>query len=818
MDVGLSQDLSIEQLRQLGVAIDNSPSPLTLYDQNYNIIYANKTSQNLWPELHAQLAKGLGLEKAAYEAARVLFPEAQDDVVKAAADYAVFTFVTPGDHEMMAPNGRWLKLNHQDIGNGVIAGTGFDITDFKHKEKDLKRAKTAQSKLIQDLKYGLLVIDDDGLITLFNPAYQDYCRSLGFEVYFGMHTKELTQSFVDAKAIDIEIEDFNIWFKEFYETRFGTDKGLVEEFSLRDGRHILRHQNYRKLVGNIITITDITEIKSAQLSAEAAERSKAEFLANMSHEIRTPMNGVMGMAQLLERRDLGEEEDHYVQIIRRSSKALLTIINDILDFSKLEAGGVVLENAPFNLQDCLEDVMALLSMAAAEKHVDLLFNLQEGLPLSYQGDAGRLRQVITNIIGNAVKFTDQGHVLIDVKGQQIGSETQLNISIEDTGIGIPPEKIDSIFNKFQQADGSTTRAYEGTGLGLTIAQKLIKLMGGNITVTSEFGKGSQFNIDITLPVVAQQTQTELDISNIAESKILIVDDNLTHCNLLRQKLSDWNCKSATVHSAKQAIKALELAKTKNITFDLIILDYQMPEETGDVCLDKIRAHNDFKDIPIVMMASIIETGLVKRLQAQGLNAYLTKPFSSEKLHKTIESVLIDSVKTRSQSQAKIINLGTQALNQVAISHLDSETQDILTRQSPSSKIDILIAEDNEINAVLLEYVLSELGVSFKRVGDGQEALEQFTLLSPKFIFMDISMPIMNGYETTQKIRELESQNSLIATPIVALTAHALRGVKRRCIEAGMNDYIAKPLALESIRRVLEEFNILQTNSLKVSVA
>ena len=818
MDVGLSQDLSIEQLRQLGVAIDNSPSPLTLYDQNYNIIYANKTSQNLWPELHAQLAKGLGLEKAAYEAARVLFPEAQDDVVKAAADYAVFTFVTPGDHEMMAPNGRWLKLNHQDIGNGVIAGTGFDITDFKHKEKDLKRAKTAQSKLIEDLKYGLLVIDDDGLITLFNPAYQDYCRSLGFEVYFGMHTKELTQSFVDAKAIDIEIEDFNIWFKEFYETRFGTDKGLVEEFSLRDGRHILRHQNYRKLVGNIITITDITEIKSAQLSAEAAERSKAEFLANMSHEIRTPMNGVMGMAQLLERRDLGEEENHYVQIIRRSSKALLSIINDILDFSKLEAGGIVLDNAPFNLQDCLEDVMALLSMAAAEKHVDLLFNLQEGLPLSYQGDAGRLRQVITNIIGNAVKFTDQGHVLIDVKGQQIGSETQLNISIEDTGIGIPPEKIDSIFNKFQQADGSTTRAYEGTGLGLTIAERLIKLMGGNITVTSEFGKGSQFNIDITLPVVAQQKQTELDISTIANSKILIVDDNLTHCNLLRQQLSDWNCKSATVHSAKQAIKALELAKTKNLTFDLIILDYQMPEETGDVCLDKIRAHNDFKDIPIVMMASIIETGLVKRLQTQGLNAYLTKPFSSEKLHKTINSVLIDSVKTRSKSQAKIINLGTQALNQVAISHLDSKTQDILTRQSPSSKIDILIAEDNEINAVLLEYVLSELGVSFKRVGDGQEAVDQFTLLSPKFIFMDISMPIMNGYETTQKIRELESQNSLKATPIVALTAHALRGVKQRCIEAGMNDYITKPLALESIRRVLEEFNIIQSNSLKVSVA
>jgi len=786
--VGDSKGLSIEQLRLLGEAIDCSPSPLTLYEPNsHKIIYANKTSKGLWPELHKELAKGVGLEKAAYKAAAVLFPDASKQTIQAAADYAV-------------------------------VGVGFDITDLKKKQKDLKNAKAAQSNLIEVLQYGILVIDDDGLITLFNPAYQDYCRSFGFEIIHGMHAKELTQHFVDAKVINIGSHDFNAWFEKFYETRFGTDKSFAEEFSLNDGRHILWHQDYRKLVGNIITITDITDIKTAQLNAEAAERSKSEFLANMSHEIRTPMNGVMGMAQLLQRSDLGETEDHYVQIIQRSSEALLTIINDILDFSKLEAGRVTLENTPFNLQDCLEDVMALLSMAAAKKHVDLLFNLQEGLPQSYLGDAGRLRQVITNIFGNAVKFTDQGHVLIDVKGQQIGSETQLNISIEDTGIGIPPEKIEAIFNEFQQADGSTTRVYEGTGLGLTIAQKLIKLMGGNITVKSEFGKGSKFNIEIILPVAAEQTNIDLDISNIADSKILIVDDNLTNCNLLRQKLSDWNCKSAIVHSAKQAIKALELAKAKNITFDLVILDYQMPDETGDILLDKLQAHNDFNDIPIVMMASIVETALAKRLKSKGLNAYLTKPYNSAKLHKTIDTVLKNRANKRFESQTNIINLGTEALSKVAISHLNSETQNTLARQSRSPKIDILIAEDNEINAVLLEYVLNDLGVSYKRVGDGQQAVDQFTLLSPKLIFMDISMPIMSGYDATKKIREVESNNSLIATPIVALTAHAFNGVKQRCLEVGMNDYITKPLALESIRLVLEQSNIIQPNSIKMSIA
>ena len=347
MNTRLSKNLSIENLRLLGEAIDSSPSPLTLYDNNYNIIYANETSRKLWPELHAELSKGMGLEAAAYQAACVLFPDAPAEIIKAATDYAIFTFNSSDAHEMRASDNRWMRITHHRIADRAVAGIGVDITDLKSNEEDLKEAKNAQESLIEVLEHCLLVIDDDGLVTLFNPAYEKYCRSFGFEIKIGMHAKDLTENFIKSDQIDIGDIEFEPWFKDFYKTRFCSDEAWEEEFSLSDGRHILRHHNYRKAVGNIITLTDITEIKNAQLKAESAEKSKSEFLANMSHEIRTPMNGIMGMAQLLELSDLNAKEHNFVKIIQRSSEALLTIINDILDFTKIEAGNVVLESEPF---------------------------------------------------------------------------------------------------------------------------------------------------------------------------------------------------------------------------------------------------------------------------------------------------------------------------------------------------------------------------------------------------------------------------------------------------------------------------------------
>ena len=806
MNASLSKNLTIENLRLLGEAIDSSPSPLTLYDKDYNIIYANETSRKLWPELHEELSKGVGLEQAAYQASQSLFPDATEEVLRRATDYVIFTFNSSEASEMKASDDRWMKLTHHQIGDRAVAGIGVDITDLKVNEKDLQKAKHAQENLIEVLEYGLLLIDDNGFITLFNPAYQEYCQSLGFEVKVGMHAKELTANFIKNENVNIGDIDFDIWFDEFYATRFGSERSWEEEFSLSDGRHILRHQNYRKLVGNIITITDITEIKKAQLKAESAERSKSEFLANMSHEIRTPMNGVMGMAQLLERCDLGDKEQNFVKIIQRSSEALLTIINDILDFSKIEAGGIILEKEAFNLRDSLHDVMALLSISAAEKGVELLFQVQPDLPKTFIGDVGRLRQIITNIYGNAVKFTHEGHVYMDVRGKRDGNIINLVILIEDTGIGIEATQIDNIFDKFQQADGSTTREYEGTGLGLSIAKQLANLMGGEVSVESEIGKGSRFEICLALPVAEDEGRLNVEKISFAGSKVLIVDDNPINCDILKEHLSVWNCKSAAVNSVAKAMLALEIASKKNLTFDFIIVDYHMPEEKGDVFVNRIKTHADFQNIPIIMLSSVLETALVQRLLGNGLDAYLTKPFSRKFLLQTIQSLWDANLKVRHNITNKTAN------NIVKLKHASGT----MSAVPLDAKIDVLVAEDNEVNCLYIEYVLKDLDVSFKIVHDGQMAVEYFQSLSPRIILMDISMPILNGYQATQQIREIEARDALSMTPIIAVTAHALEGDRQRAQDANMNGYISKPLAINSLRQILYKWKIISDPQIKNS--
>ncbi len=798
MDAHLSKNLSIEHLRLLGEAIDSSPSPLTLYDNNFNVIYANNTSRNLWPELHKELSKGVGLEKAAYQAAKAVFPDSPEDELKSMADYVKYTFNSPKANEMRANNGRWMKLTHHPIGDRAITGIGVEITDLKANQKSLQHAKRAQENLIEVLEYGLLVIDDDGLITLFNPAYQEYCRSFGFETKVGMHVKELTFNFIKTKQIDIGDVNFDVWFEAFYKTRFCNDLSYEQEFSLEDGRHILRHQNYRKRVGNIITITDVTDIKKAQLKAESAERSKSEFLANMSHEIRTPMNGIMGMAQLLEQSDLSGKDHNFVKVIQRSSEALLVIINDILDFSKIEAGKVELKNAKFNLRDSIQSVMALLSMASAEKGVELLFNMQPGLQETYVGDIGRIRQIVTNIFGNAVKFTHKGHVLIDVKGTRSGDVVNLVMSIKDTGIGIAASNVDDVFNKFQQADGSTTREYEGTGLGLSIAQKLIRLMGGDVSLKSELGKGSCFEIRLPLKVAAGEMVSTPMENTFAGSKVLIIDDNPLGCDILKEQLSHWTCKSAAVHSVKKGMLALEMAVKKNLKIDYIILDYQMLEETGQVFIDKINAHGGFQDIPIIMLTSVLESSLAQPLLGKGLDAYLTKPFNSKTLFETMKRLA-----DKSQNTPHVAENKTPTLKPL-------KTIDVLFPSA--SKIDVLVAEDNEVNRLYTEYVLKDLGVSYKFANDGQLALEAFETLKPRIILMDISMPVLNGYQATKKIRDREKLYGLPPTPIIAITAHAMEDDKQRALSAGMDGYISKPVAIKSVIHILQKWNIIETDS------
>ena len=553
---------------------------------------------------------------------------------------------------------------------------------------------------------------------------------------------------------------------------------------------------------------DITHLKEAELRAEAADRAKSEFLANMSHEIRTPMNGIMGMAELLNNCSLGPRETDFVNTINRSGHALLTIINDILDFSKVEAGFMELDDAPFHLRDALEDVTTLLASQSAETGVDLLLRVQPDLPSTFVGDVGRIRQVLTNIVGNAVKFTLEGHVLIDVRGTVDGDIADLTIKIEDTGIGIAKEKLGSVFDKFSQADNSTTRQYGGTGLGLTIAKNLVTLMGGDISVTSEIGKGSEFTINLQMPTHADLVKPKLEQLNIAGSNILVIDDNVINRDILKEQLSYWKCRTALAPSAKVGRLALQKAHEQNIKIDLIIVDYQMPDETGEDFVRKIKADPALANIPIIVLSSVDKSALRSRMLDMDVAEYLNKPARSSVLHNAIGSALYNRT-LNTKSTVKTTETPC----------LDSAEKTKITPilNTPNNHVDVLVAEDNEVNQMYIKYALEELGVSFKIVPNGRVGVDKWKLLSPKVILMDISMPEMNGYEATAAIREIEKKQQLPRTPIIAATAHSLKGDEQKCLDNDMDDYLSKPIAMVSLKVSLEKWGVLQAAQGKVNM-
>ena len=542
---------------------------------------------------------------------------------------------------------------------------------------------------------------------------------------------------------------------------------------------------------------DITHLKEAELRAEAADRAKSEFLANMSHEIRTPMNGIMGMAELLQNCDLGQRETDFVKTINRSGQALLTIINDILDFSKVEAGHMELDLAPFHLRDAIEDVTSLLSSRVSESGVDLLLRVQPDLPSTFVGDVGRIRQVLTNIIGNAVKFTMEGHVLVDVSGQVEGDSARLTINIEDTGIGIRADKLDTIFDEFKQADNTTTRQYGGTGLGLSIAKSLVGLMGGKMTVTSELGAGSKFSLELQLPTHEDLILPKLEQLNIAGSNILVIDDNVINRDILKEQLTYWKCNSALASSAEIGRRILQKAKEKNVTIDLIIVDYQMPHENGEDFVRSVKADPSFSDIPIIVLSSVDKSALRARMLELDVSEFLNKPARASVLHNAIGTALFN----------RALETSTEpSLN----ADVKSKLPPILN--TPNNHIDVLVAEDNDVNQMYIKYALEDLGVSFKIVPDGRIAVDKWKLLSPKLILMDISMPEMNGYEATEAIRALEEKRQLPRTPIIAVTAHSLKGDEQKCLEHDMDDYLSKPLAIASLKTCLETWGVIQAEA------
>jgi hypothetical protein len=692
-----------------------------------------------------------------------------------------------------------------------------EIEERKRYQKSLQNNLEFLSTLIDEIPNPIFYKDHEGIYKGCNNAFASEVMGLPRDEIIGRKVYDIPNKIPYDLAKTYHEKDMEFLKQggvQTYESEVKTADGILRYFMFNKAVFRDASGNPAGIVGVMLDLTPRREAEMAlarsreqteavnerlkesvdvatRLAAEAkiANMAKSEFLANMSHEIRTPMNGIIGMTELALNTEITEEQRDYLQAVKVSADSLLGLINDILDFSKIEAGKLELALMQFSLQDCIADTMTTMAIGADNKGLELLYSIPSNIPDAVIGDPGRIRQILVNLVGNAIKFTGRGEVTVSAELEvETNEEICIHFSVADTGIGIPVEKQEKIFNAFEQADSSTTREYGGTGLGLTITARLVEMMKGRIWVESEMGKGSVFHFMVWLSLSTEPAprRIALDVSILQGVNVLVVDDNATNRRILEESLKAWGIKATSVDGGKAALEEMKKGEIAGTPFAIVLVDYMMPGMDGFELAEKIKADQSIANAIMIMLTSAAQRGDAARCLELGISAYLLKPINQKQLFETI----CGSLQKNTISKTKPTLLTRHSI-----------------RESKRS-LNILLAEDNLINQKLAVSLIQKMGHKVSIAENGKQAIEAIETEKFDIILMDIQMPEMDGLQATKAIRTRESLTGRPRIPIIAMTAYAMAGDRDRCLEVGMDGYVSKPINAQELFEAIENMELL----------